>query len=274
MNRRENFPAPEEPAAPTAAAFDTPSTRKRGGGALFSLTSIFFVFGILLAFGMRSIEAVRKNELEKKQTLALEQKQLEVMQRTLAREEKERVALQKQIADYEKQVKENGTASKAQTAKFNAEIKKLQVLVGMTPVKGEGITIRLSDNPEASANAGPNAGPFLPGIVHDFDLLQVVNELRAAKAEAIAINGVRVTGYTPIRCVGPTIYVNFVPKPAPFVIEAIGDSAELKSAVSMPGGIVENLREQATLGVKVTEHDNLTLPAAEGLPPLRAVKPM
>jgi uncharacterized protein YlxW (UPF0749 family) len=269
MNRRENFPAPE---TPSNAVFDAPAMRKRGSGALFSLTSIFFVFGILLAFGMRSIEAVRKNELQKKQTLALEQKQLEVMQRTLAREEKERLALQKQIRDYEEQVKSSGKASAALTAKFNAEMKKLQVLVGMTPVKGEGITIRLSDNPEASANAGPNAGPFLPGIVHDFDLLQVVNELRAAKAEAIAINGVRVTGYTPIRCVGPTIYVNFEAKPAPFTIEAIGNASDLKNAVSMPGGIVENLREQATLGVKVTEHDNLSLPAAEGLPPLRTAK--
>ena len=180
----------------------------------------------------------------------------------------------KQIADYDKQVKDSGTASATLTAKFNGEIKKLQVLVGMTAVKGEGITIRLSDNPDASANAGPNAGPFLPGIVHDFDLLQVVNELRASKAEAIAINGVRITGYTPIRCVGPTIYVNFEAKPAPFTIEAIGNASDLKNAISMPGGIVENLRDQATLGVKVTEHENLSLPAAEGLPPLRVAKPM
>lgn len=271
MNRRENFPTPE---TPDGTAFSAPVTRRRGGGALFSLTSIFFVFGILLAFGMRSIEAVRKNELEKKQTLAREQKQLEIMQRTLAREEVERKALQKQIADYEKQVKDNGKASAALTAKFNAEMKKLQVLVGMTPVTGKGIVIRLSDNPDASANAGPNAGQFLPGIVHDFDLLQVVNELRAAKAEAIAINGVRVTGYTPIRCVGPTIYVNFEAKPAPFTIEAIGNSEDLKNALSMPGGIVENLREQATLGVKITESDHLSLPAAEGLPSLRSAKPM
>ena len=85
MNRRENFPAPD---SSSSTAFDAPMARKRGSGALFSLTSIFFVFGILLAFGMRSIEAVRKNELAKKQTLVLEQKQLEVMQRTLAREGK------------------------------------------------------------------------------------------------------------------------------------------------------------------------------------------
>lgn len=264
MNRKD-------PISTNSSAFNEVPSRRRGGGVLFSLTSIFFVFGILLAFGVRSIEAVRKNDREKKEILALEQKQLAQMQRTLAREEQEGQALRDQIRKYEEQVKNSGKASAAQTAKFNAEMKKLQILMGLTPVKGEGISIRLSDNPDAAKNAGPDAGPFLPGIVHDFDVLQVVNELRAAKAEAIAVNGVRVTGFTPIRCVGPTIYINFEAKPAPFIIEAIGNSADLKSAVSMPGGIIENLKNQ-TLGVKVTESDELMLPAAEGLPPLRVAK--
>lgn len=245
--------------------------RRRSNRVIFSLTSIFFVFGVLLAFGVRSIEAVRQSERDKKVTLALEKKQLELMQQTLAREEKERVALQEQIEKYQKQVENNGQATKAQTVKFNAEIDKLKILMGMTPVKGQGISIRLSDNPEAAKNVGPDAGPFLPGIVHDFDLLQVVNELRAAKAEAIAVNGIRITGFTPIRCVGPVIYINFEAKPAPFIVEAIGNSAELKSAVSMPGGIIDNLKNQ-TLGVKVTESSRLSLPAADGLPTLRVSK--
>lgn len=245
--------------------------RRQSNRIIFSLTSIFFVFGVLLAFGVRSIEAVRQKEKDEKITLDLKQKQMETMQRELAREEKDRIALQEQIEKYQEQVENYGRASKTQTAKFNSEIDKLKILIGMTPVKGEGITIRLSDNPDAAKNAGPDAGPFLPGIVHDFDLLQVVNELRAAKAEAIAVNGVRVTGFTPIRCVGPVIYINFEAKPAPFIVEAIGNSAELKSAVSMPGGIIDNLKNQ-TLGVKITESSELSLPAADGLPTLRVSK--
>jgi uncharacterized protein YlxW (UPF0749 family) len=245
--------------------------RRQNNRTIFSLTSIFFVFGVLLAFGVRSIEAVRKDEADKKITRNLQEAQLKSMQNELAREAKERTALQEQIEKYQKQVDNNGKASKAQTAKFNAEIDKLKILMGMAPVKGQGIIIKLSDNPEAAKNAGPDAGPFLPGIVHDFDLLQVVNELRAAKAEAIAVNGIRITGFTPIRCVGPTIYINFEPKPAPFIVEAIGNSAELKSAVSMPGGIIDNLKNQ-TLGVKVTETSDLNLPAADGVPTLRVAK--
>lgn len=262
--------SPTEPVHPIEIIQRTP-IRKRSSRVLFSLTSIFFIFGALLAFGVRSMEAVRQNERDKKITLALEEKQLELMQRTLEHEGKERQALQEQIDQYQKEVEVSGKASKDQTTKFNAEMNKMQILMGLAPVRGEGIRIRLGDNPDAVKNAGPDAGSFLPGIVHDFDVLQVVNELRAAKAEAIAINGIRVTGYTPIRCVGPTIYINFEAKPAPFIIEAIGNAKDLNSTVSMPGGILDNLRNQ-TLDVKITEHDDLSLAAAEGLPSLRVAK--
>ena len=244
--------------------------RKRSSGVLFSLTSIFFVFGILLAFGVRSIEAVRQSERDQKVTLAGQQQQLEQMQRTVENEKKSSAKLQESLAASQKLVAQGRSISKNQLAKLNAETKKLQMLLGLVPVKGEGIVIRLADNPQASADAGPDAGPFLPGIVHDFDLLQVVNELRSAKAEAIAVNGIRITGYTPIRCVGPVIYINFESVAAPFTVEAIGNADSLQSALAMPGGIVENLKNQ-TLGIKIRQ-DELSLPAAEGLPPMRVAQ--
>lgn len=247
------------------------STRRKGATtALFSLTTICFLFGSLLAFGARSIQAVRENEAESKQNLLLQENQLKLMQSNLEREEKERHDLETSLAALRNKIAKEGKVSQAQAKKLSEEMKKLQALLGLTPVKGAGISIRLSDNPDAAKAAGPDAGPFLPGIVHDFDLLQVVNELRSAKAEAIAINGIRVTGFTPIRCVGPTIYVNYEPKPAPFVVEAIGNPEELKSALSMPGGILENLKNQ-TLGVRVVA-ETLALPAATGIPELRVAK--
>ena len=244
--------------------------RKKSSGVIFSLTSIFFVFGILLAFGVRSIEAVRQSERDQKQTLIGQQQQLQEMQQLVEKEKRESAKLQASLANTKKLVADGGKLSKMQSAKLSAEIKKLQMLLGLTPVKGEGIVIRMADNPQVAADAGPDAGPFLPGLVHDFEVMQVVNELRSAKAEAIAINGIRITGYTPIRCVGPTIYINFEPKPAPFIVQAIGNADDLQSAVSMPGGIVENLKNQA-LNIKVYK-DNLSLPAAEGLPRIKVAK--
>lgn len=251
-------------------------THFRRNGAttiLFSLTSICFVFGILLAFGVRSIQAVRQNEIASREDQQNQNRQLEQMQDNLEREEKERAKLQASIETYKKQIAGGERISKMQANKMNLELKKLQALLGLTAVKGPGIVIRLSDNPSAAKDAGPDAGPFLPGIVHDFDLLQVVNELRSAKAEAISINGIRITGFTPIRCVGPTIYVNYEPKPAPFRLEAIGDADDLKNALTMPGGILENLSNQ-TLGVKIYKDSSLHLPAATslGVPDLKVAK--
>jgi uncharacterized protein YlxW (UPF0749 family) len=255
----------------SAAPFET---RPRRGGAntvVFSLTAICFLFGGLLAFGARSVQAVRENEVEKHQNLALQQDQLEKAQSTLAREEKRRHDLETSLNAAKIKLAATGKMSEAQAKKLSSEMKKLQALLGLTPVKGPGIVIRLTDNPDAAKNAGPDAGPFLPGIIHDFDLLQVVNELRNSKAEAIAINGVRITGFTPIRCVGAPIYINYEPKPAPFEIVAVGNADDLENALSMPGGILENLKNQ-TLGVRIRKEENLSLPAATGIPELRSAK--
>jgi uncharacterized protein YlxW (UPF0749 family) len=269
---RSTAPSPE---TSHRIALDAPASSRRSGATtiLFSLTSICFVFGILLAFGVRSIQAVRLNEVESREDQKIQSRQLDQMKNNLAREEQERAKLQASIKSYQDQIASGKRVSQMQAHKMNVELKKLQGLLGLTAVKGPGIVIRLSDNPNASKDAGPDAGPFLPGIVHDFDLLQVVNELRSAKAEAIAINGVRITGFTPIRCVGPTIYVNYEPKPAPFEIEAIGNADDLKNALAMPGGILENLSNQ-TLGVKIYKDDTLHLPAATslGVPDLKVAK--
>ena len=249
-----------------------PAPRRSGATTvLFSLTAVCFLFGAMLAFGMRSIQAVRENEVESQSSLVRQQTQLEEMQRNLLNEEKQRKELQHRALLLQKQLADGGRVSKLQAQKLALEMKKLQALLGLTPVKGPGIVIRLSDNPEAAKDAGPDAGPFLPGIVHDFDLLQVVNELRNSKAEAIAINGVRITGFTPIRCVGAPIYINYEPKPAPFIVEAIGDPQDLQSALSMPGGILENLKNQ-TLRVRVARETSLSLPAATGIPELKNAK--
>ena len=158
--------------------------------------------------------------------------------------------------------------SATQAKQLTARIKELETTAGLTPVSGPGVVIRLSDNPNA---AGEALGSFAPGLVHDFDLLQVVNELRAAGADAIAVNGTRITGYTPIRCVGPVIYINWEPAAAPFKVEAIGDPNTLISALKMPKGIVDNLKNQ-TLGVQITPARNLRLPPTGGIPRLKTAK--
>ncbi|HVF11045.1 MAG TPA: DUF881 domain-containing protein [Abditibacteriaceae bacterium] len=235
---------------------------------LVSLTVICFLFGGLLAMQLRAIETVRAGREGNAKGQAEAQARMEKMQRLAAAERDKNAALAASLAQAKSALASGSKMSTAQAKQLGARIKELQMMAGLTAVSGPGVVVRLTDNPNA---ANGDAGPFLPGIVHDFDVLQVVNELRSAKAEAIAVNGTRITGYTPIRCVGPIIYVNWEVVAEPFRIEAIGDPANLMSALKTPNGIVDNLKNQ-TLGVQVTTARQLHLPATESIPQLKLAK--
>ncbi len=244
---------------------------------MLSLTGVCFIFGALVAMQLRATQQMRDNRIKEKQgavaaaTLASEMKaKAEVAARA-------RSAMEVKVIKLTKELRDNGKLTESQVATLNGQIKELQTVSGLTPVSGPGIKIVLSDNPNVDTS---DASLALPGLVHDYDLLQVVNELRSAKAEAIAVYGaggepVRVTGYTPIRCVGPTIMVNWDQVAAPFTIEAVGNADRMYSAVMMGGGIIDSLKSlgEAGIGVKVEKFANMQLPAASGgVPQLRVAK--
>lgn len=112
-----------------------------------------------------------------------------------------------------------------------------RVLAGLTDLQGQGIKIVLNDRPRDSIVMGEQYD-LSSFIVHDTDLLGVINELRAAGAEAIEINGVRILANSRISCGGPTINVGkeqrFTP---PFVIHAIGDPQALTGIFQKPDSI-------------------------------------
>lgn len=80
----------------------------------------------------------------------------------------------------------------------------LRYQAGLCAVEGPGIMVTLNDSKQ-KVKLGDNQNLY---IVHDEDLLRVINELRAAGAEAIAINDQRLVSRSEIRCVGPTVTVN------------------------------------------------------------------
>lgn len=157
------------------------------------------------------------------------------------------------------------TGSEAMEESFQKEINDLRMRVGSTPVTGPGIIITIDDTNVLKTNpVDVNANALL---THDVDLLMLVNELRVAGAEAMAINDQRIVAGSAIRCVGPSIQVNKSPVSAPFVVRAIGDPNNLAGAVNLPGGVLDTLRP---LGIKVdvAKRDKLTVPAALVLPTL------
>jgi len=126
-------------------------------------------------------------------------------------------------------------------------------------VKGPGVTVEMND---AQKPVGSGQDPNL-FIIHDDDILAVVNELFAAGAEAMCINGQRVVATTEVRCVGPVIMVNGNRVAPPILIQAIGDSSVLEAALKMRGGVVDNLGLWG-IEVKIKVEEEVVLPAYSG----------
>jgi uncharacterized protein YlxW (UPF0749 family) len=135
----------------------------------------------------------------------------------------------------------------------------LKARAGETEMEGKGIVFTLDDSKQA-AKAGENKNLY---IIHDDDLLRVVNELRSAGAEAISLNGQRLIGSSEIRCVGPTVLVNERRLAAPFVISAIGNPQTLESSLKLRGGVIENFK---FWGIKadIVQSDKVRIPAFQG----------
>lgn len=102
-----------------------------------------------------------------------------------------------------------------------AQLRQAELAAGTIAVTGPGLTVSLDDAP-ATSTGDQNR-------VQDRDVQAVVNALWAAGAEAVAINGQRLSAQSSIRQAGQAILVNFQPLRAPYVVSAIGDPVGLET---------------------------------------------
>jgi len=96
-------------------------------------------------------------------------------------------------------------------------------------------------------------------IIHDIDILRLLNDLRKSGATAISINGERVLGKTQIKCSGSTITVNDTTYGQPFVIRAIGDIDSLNAAVLSPESYTYSLKEVYGINIEVESINNMKI---------------
>ena len=97
------------------------------------------------------------------------------------------------------------------------------------PVSGPGVQITLSDAPTGQVPAGATPDDL---VIHQQDIEDTMNALWSGGAEAMTVQGVRVTDRTVIRCIGNVILVDGTSFSPPYVIQAIGDPAALHAAVA------------------------------------------
>jgi uncharacterized protein YlxW (UPF0749 family) len=161
----------------------------------------------------------------------------------------------------------------SQSAEGNAladRIARLETQAGYTAVQGPGLVVTLDNAPGAVAS-----DPEDPGRVLDQDVVAAVNGVWLAGAEAVAVNGVRLTSTTAIRAAGQAILVDFRPLVPPYRVEAIGDPAAMARAFAASASALELAQVSEQYGIRVTteQAQALTLPASTALLPVRARVP-
>ncbi|MCD8198698.1 MAG: DUF881 domain-containing protein [Phascolarctobacterium sp.] len=201
---------------------------------------VFVALGFMLSVQFKTTEMEKTIRVERVEDLSERLKQVESEKERLSRELDE--------------LKEEGGNSASK-----AEIDRLKMLAGLSDIVGKGVEIVLDDS---KIQSKPGDSPNLY-IIHDEDLLRVLNELRAAGAEAISVNDQRILAMSEVRCAGPTVLINNVRSTPPYVIKAIGNPKNLTSALRLRGGVVETF-EFWGIHVKINDFDNILIPAFKG----------
>ncbi len=233
-------------------------------GQRFVIVAVCLTLGFLIAV---QVQTLRSQQMTGTMRAPMLMERLVSAQEQIQQLRAEVDKLRLQLREYEGAMAEGRTA----TERLTAELDRLRVLAGLTRVRGSGIVVWLKDADKPPPAPTPEVSAEL-GIVHDTDLLLLVNELRAAGAEAIAINDQRVVATTAVRCIGPLIAVNGVRISPPYEVAAIGDPDKLEKALTMPDGIADNFR---SLGIpfKITRHPDLIVPSLSITPKLEFTRP-
>ncbi|WP_107122202.1 DUF881 domain-containing protein [Streptomyces sp. DSM 15324] len=144
----------------------------------------------------------------------------------------------------------------------------VSVLSGAVQVHGPGIKLVVNDAKEASTGGDGDpretSGFSDTGRVRDRDMQKVVNGLWASGAEAVSINGQRLTALSAIRAAGDAILVDNKPLVPPYTVLAVGDGKNLSTRFqnSADGVYLSVLQENYGIRTALSVQDDVRLPAA------------
>ncbi|MFJ7066016.1 DUF881 domain-containing protein [Streptomyces sp. NPDC101115] len=231
-------PAPPPAAAPAPPPGPSASGRQRLAASLWPprvtraqlvVALLLFVLGLGLAIQVRStsdnsaLRGARQEDLVRI---------LDELDDRTQRLEDEKTRLESQRNELE------SSSDQAEEARKQTQEKERQlgILAGTVAAEGPGITLTITDS---------------AGAVESDMLLDAIQELRAAGAEAIQVNDVRVVADSYFSGSGRDMRIDGTQVAAPYVFKVIGKPEDLEPALNIPGGIVQTLeKEQATARVE------------------------
>ncbi len=206
-----------------------------------SITLICIILGIMLAWQYRSI--LNNSKKESYQNLRLESVKDELIVQKENNEDlrKRNEELQKQIKEFE-----NSQGNLSQVEKnLEAELERVRLVAGLSDVQGAGLIITMKYVGDES--------------VRENSVLRLINELKAAEAQAISIENERIVAMSEIKKAGDYIVVNGKQMLSPFTIKAIADPEKLENSLTMLNGIIEEM-EYYEMNVTIEKSNNITIP--------------
>jgi uncharacterized protein YlxW (UPF0749 family) len=168
------------------------------------------------------------------------------------------VRLRKQIQDLEAA----GQGSAALVVELNRRLEEARIAAGLIPLTGTGIVLQLED----STLPLPPDGHEADYLVSARDIRTVVEELWLAGAEAVSVNGERVTTSTAVLDIGGSILVNSAYLAPPFQVSAIGPTDLYDRLLESQGfrDFIDTRRGTFGLGVSVAEPERVDVPQFAG----------
>ena len=141
---------------------------------------------------------------------------------------------------------------------------------GLAPVTGPGLEVALDDAPRLASGQQRPGNPSPDDlVVHEQDVLAVINALWAGGAEAVTVMGDRIVATSSVRCVGNTLLLHGAVYSPPFRVAAIGAAARMEQALDEAPGVraFRTYVEAYDLGYRVERRDRIPMPGYDG--PLR-----
>jgi uncharacterized protein YlxW (UPF0749 family) len=182
--------------------------------------------------------------------------------RILASLNTETDSLREEIASLKLQLLTLQTSSARDAAAVKSareQLTALDVLAGTSPAHGPGIVVRIDDRART--------------LRYD-TFVDIVQELRDAGAEAIAINDRRVGVQSAFTEEGDAIVLDGARITAPYRVLAIGAPDTLDAGLAIPGGVVDTLTAANGVKVTVNRQAEVVVPALESPPSFRVARPI
>lgn len=206
--------------------------------SLLSVFILFLILGFLFGTQIRLHQRVKPLEEMSDSDLGQLVYQISLENDALRRQLYE---LEIRLLDYE----QKETSQKEILKQALDDLERVSVLSGLKEISGEGIEVVIEDE---------------EGVLKTLDLLDLINELKAAGAEAIAVNGIRLSFRDYLNLKNSTLLINERKFKFPIYIRAVGNSHSLEGALVLPGGVTQTLSALEGVRLTITKKKKLTLP--------------